>query len=107
MAHHVDRAVQTDTSSAEQQLSNTDPNMDYALESMQKVSGSLGEFLRDLFNVPHRTESGRSQKHAQMVSRFLKGQSKVQAEEIVDLIYEHKDASPKWSGQPRSALRAL
>ena len=40
MAHHFDRAVQTDASSAEQQLPSMDPNMDYALESMQKASGS-------------------------------------------------------------------
>jgi len=36
-----------------------------------------------------------SQKHSQMVAKFLQGRSKVKAEEIVDLIYNHPEAIPK------------
>ena len=53
MAHHVDHAVQTDVSSAEnlKWLSNSNPNMDYALENMQKDSGSLGGIVPHLGNT--------------------------------------------------------
>jgi len=69
--------------------------MNYVLDNAQKVSGSLGEFLHDVFSVPPHKKPGRSQKHAQMVSRFLQGQSAVKAEEIVELMYEHHDSAPK------------
>jgi len=67
---------------------------------MQKVSGSLGEFLQELFWHPSigNKEKGsvQSQKHSQMVAKFLQGRSKVKAEEIVDLIYNHPEVG--WMG---------
>lgn len=91
MTHHIDHAVQ----------SNNCPARSPTWKACRRFAGALGEFLRDLFNVLRRTglDSGRSQKHAQMVSR-LKGQSKVKADE--------RDSFPKairsTSERPASAI---
>src|ERR1700677_1623768 len=98
MTHHINKSVQTEPSedSAEPIAPDQrEPDMHYVLDNAQKVSGSLGEFLCDVFTVPHRKEPGRSQKHAQMVSRFLQGRSAVKVEEIVELMHEHHDSAPK------------
>jgi hypothetical protein len=98
MTHYTHISVQTEPSEDSEELIAPDqrePDMNFVLDNAQKVSGSLGEFLRDVFSVPPRKEPGRSQKHAQMVSRFLQGRSAVKAEEIVELMYEHHDSAPK------------
>jgi hypothetical protein len=82
MSSYIDSAIQT-----------SPVDMDTVLLDMQKISGSLGEFLQELFRHPSRGNkdkgSVQSQKHSQMVAKFLQGRSKVKAEEIVDLIYNH------------------
>jgi hypothetical protein len=101
MSSYIDSAIQTSPA-----------DMDTVLLDMQKVSGSLGEFLQELFRHPSRGNkdkgSVRSQKHSQMVVKFLQGRSKVKAEEIVDLIYNHPEAVPKTArsnaSQPASAV---
>ncbi|THH07257.1 hypothetical protein EW146_g9376 [Bondarzewia mesenterica] len=51
---------------------------------------TLGEFLRQLF-----TETkGQSERHTSYVSKFLSGQSAVNAGEIVHLMYNHKYGHP-------------
>ena len=101
MSSHIDSAI------------NTSPaNMDTVLLDMQKLSGSLGEFLQELFQHPSSGNkdkgSVQSQKHSQMVAKFLQGWSKVKAEEIVDLIYNHPEAIPKTArsnaSRPASAV---
>ena len=85
---YIDSAIQTSPA-----------NMDTILSDMQHVSGSLGQFLRDLFRHPHKGNKyngpARSQRHTQMVSKFLQGRSGIRTEEIVDLIYNHPEAVPK------------
>jgi hypothetical protein len=53
--------------------------MDTILSDMQQFSGSLGEFLQDLFRHPHKGNKDKgpacSQRHTQMVSKFLQGRS--------------------------------
>ena len=74
-------------------------NMDTILSDMQQFSGSLGEFLQDLFRHPHKGNKDKgpacSQRHIQMVSKLLQGQSGIKVEEIVNLIYNHPKAVPK------------
>ena len=100
MSSYIDSAIQTSPA-----------DMDTVLLDMQKVSGSLGEFLQELFRHPSRGNkdkgSVRSQKHSQMVVKFLQGRSKVKAEEIVDLIYNHPEAVPKTARSNASRLRRL
>ena len=60
MAQYVDASVQAE-------VTEPDPDMDTVLTNVQKLSGSLGVFLLNLFKVPSHKEPGRSQKHAQMV----------------------------------------
>jgi hypothetical protein len=85
---YIDSAIQTSPA-----------NMDTILSDMQHVSGSLGQFLQDLFRHPHKGNKyngpARSQRHTQMVSKFLQGRSGIKTEEIVDLIYNHPEAVPK------------
>ena len=87
---YIDSAIQTSPA-----------NMDTILSDMQHVSGSLGEFLRDLFQHPHKSNKdkgpARSQRHIQMVLKFLQGRSGIKAEEIVDLIYNHPEAVPQYT----------
>ena len=84
MSYYIDSAIQT-----------SPVDMDTVLLDMQKISGSLGE----LFWHPSKGNKDKgsvwSQKHSQMVAKFLQGQSKVKAKEIVDLIYNHPEAIPK------------
>jgi hypothetical protein len=49
---HYDRAVQIEPSDDLPAPENQVPDMNHVLENAQKLSGSPGEFLRDLFNVP-------------------------------------------------------
>jgi len=101
MAQYVDASVQAE-------VTEPDPDMDTVLTNVQKLSGSLGVFLLNLFKVPSRKEPGRSQKHAQMVSKFLQGRSTVNADDIVQLMYEHHDSVPKaarsTAARPASAV---
>lgn len=75
------------------------PDMDSILSDVQKFSGSLGDFLVTVFQHPPKGSKGkgpgRTQKQAQMVSKFLRGKSDIKAEDLVDLIYNHPDARPK------------
>ena len=102
MTYYVDSAIQTSPA-----------DMDTVLSDMQRVSGSPGEFLQELFQHPSKGNKNkplvRSQKHSQMVAKFLQGRSKVKAEEIVDLIYNHPEAVPKdaWSNASRPASAVL
>ena len=54
---HFDPEAQTEPPDVSE---NRKPDMNYVLENAPKVSasGSLGEFLRDLFKVPPRSEPG-------------------------------------------------
>jgi hypothetical protein len=49
---HYDQAVQTEPPDDPLAVENQVPDMNHVLDNAQKVSGSLGEFLRDLFKVP-------------------------------------------------------
>jgi hypothetical protein len=72
--------------------------MDSILLDPQRVSGSLGEFLQDLFQYPSKGRNKgpeRSQRHTQVVAKFLQGRTNLKAEDIVDLIYRHPEAVPK------------
>jgi hypothetical protein len=96
MLQNANLAIQTDPyNSSESTISPEEliPDTNGVLDSIQRMSGSLGEFLRDLFTLPPRSKSGRTQKHAQMVSKFLHGWSKVKAEGIVELMYAHHDSA--------------
>jgi len=71
-------------------------------------------FLRDLFKVPTHKEPGRPLKHALMVSKFLQGWTNVNADDVVKLMYEHHDSTPKAAstttacpGHSQSALCCL
>ena len=55
---------------------------DALLTAVQKAGFNIGTFLRALFAPPQRG-SGNSQKHAQMVSAFLKGEQEVKAQELM------------------------
>ena len=74
------------------------PDMDSILSDMQKYSGSLGEFLVAVFWHPPKGSKGkgpgRTQKQAQMVSKYLHGKTSVKAEDLINLIYNHPDARP-------------
>jgi hypothetical protein len=88
MSSYIDSAIQTSPA-----------DMDTVLLDMQKLFGSLGEFLQELFRHPSKGNKDkglvRSHKHSQMVVKFSQGRSKVKAKEIVDLIYNHPEAVPK------------
>jgi hypothetical protein len=93
---HVDSAIQTPA------------DMDSILLDPRRVSGSLGEFLRDLFQYPSKGRNKGpewSQRHTQMVAKFLQGRTNLKAEDLVDLIYRHPEAVPKaaWSNAPYPA----
>jgi hypothetical protein len=88
MAQYIDASTQTD-------VTEQDADMDTVLNSVQKLSCSLGVFLHDLFKVPTPKEPGRTPKHAQIVSRILQGRTNVNADDVVKLMYEHHDSTPK------------
>jgi len=75
MSSHINSAIQTSPA-----------DTDTVLLDMQKLSGSLGEFLQELFRHPSSGNKDKgsvwSQKHSQMVAKFFQGWSKVKAEEI-------------------------
>ena len=66
MSSYIDSAIQTSPA-----------DMDTVLLDMQKVSGSLGKFLQELFQDPSIGNkdkgSARSQKHSQMVAKVFAG----------------------------------
>ena len=85
---YVDSAAQTSPA-----------DMNSILSDIQQVSASLGDFLQDLFRHPYKGNKTkgppRGQRRTQMISKFLQGRTKVKAEDIVDLIYNHPEAVPK------------
>ncbi|KAJ7140868.1 hypothetical protein C8R44DRAFT_866555 [Mycena epipterygia] len=78
---------------------------------MKRGGWSMGSFLEKLFVVPPRGEPGRSPRHAEAVSSFLRSaeHEKVHADRIVELIYFNKDSAPKavpnTSSQPVEKVR--
>lgn len=55
---------------------------------------TLGEFLVLLFSRGDQLEDSRSHSHATYVSMFLKGHSTVKPDELVQMIYTHRDSAP-------------
>src|ERR1700683_3055877 len=66
---------------------------DTLLTAGQKAGFNIGTFLQALFAPPQRG-SGNSQKHAQMVSAFLKGEQEVKAQDIAELMFSSKYSAP-------------
>jgi hypothetical protein len=98
MLQHVNSGTQPILTYVDSAIQTTPADMDSILLDPQRVSGSLGEFLRDLFQYPSKGRNmgpERSQRHTQMVAKFLQGRTNLKAEDIVDLIYRHPEAVPK------------
>jgi hypothetical protein len=72
MTQNINSMTQSMPSYFDSAIQKSLADMDTILSDMQKVSGSLGKFLQDLFQHPSKG-LGWSQKHAQMVSKFLNG----------------------------------
>jgi hypothetical protein len=66
---------------------------DTLLTAVQKAGFNIGTFLQVLFAPPQRG-SGNPQKHAQMVSAFLKGEQEVKARDIAELMFSSKYSAP-------------
>ncbi|KAJ6478102.1 hypothetical protein C8R47DRAFT_1051332 [Mycena vitilis] len=64
---------------------------------IQRGGWNVGTFLRKLLAIPTKNELSRSQRHAQLVSSFLRGAEhhQVSAEDITELMYASKDSAPK------------
>ena len=77
---------------------------DTLLTAVQKAGFNIGTFLQVLF-APPQQGSGNSQKHAQMVSAFLKGEQEVKARDIAELIFSSKYSAPTpvWNTSSRAA----
>lgn len=74
---------------------NDDRELDRLLKGVKKSPWSLGGFLQVLFRSRTGEEPKRSPLHRATVSRFLKGQSDVKAEDIVEFMYSNRDSAPK------------
>ncbi|KAJ7083313.1 hypothetical protein B0H15DRAFT_952006 [Mycena belliarum] len=84
---------------SEQDLS-PDRRFQRILLRIQRGGWNVGTFLRKLLAalaIPTPTELSRSQRHAQLVSAFLRGaeHQQVSAEDIAELMYASKDSAPK------------
>jgi hypothetical protein len=66
---------------------------DALLTAVQRAGFNIGTFLQALFAPPQRG-SGNSQKHAQMVSAFLKGEQEVKTQYIAELMFPSKYSAP-------------
>ncbi|CAK5263202.1 unnamed protein product, partial [Mycena citricolor] len=71
--------------------------LDNILSHVKRGGWTLGSFLAYLFTYPDRKAGGRSARHAQMVSGFLRGAAfeGATADEVVELMYSSRDAAPR------------
>ncbi|THU94698.1 hypothetical protein K435DRAFT_860240 [Dendrothele bispora CBS 962.96] len=90
--------------SAHERLLDDLENIDRHLQSICKVFGSLGNFLRLLFWHPRvtRDEDPRSDFHKRSICNFLQGKSSVKSVHIVRKIYSHPNSSNSSIEEPES-----
>lgn len=70
--------------------------IDEALEKISETSGTLGNFLYDLFHyIPRGQHPRNSDKQKNVVSAFLGGRTKIKAEQIVGMMHDHPHSKPK------------
>jgi hypothetical protein len=74
-----------------------DRRFERILQRIQRGGWTVGTFLQKLFSIPTQSQLSRSQRHAQLVSAFLRGaaRDKISADHIAELMYASKDSAPK------------
>jgi hypothetical protein len=83
--------------------------MDEVLKLLKQKRWTLGACLQDLFSTPKvQKNDGNPQTQTQMVSKFLQGNTSVNAQDIVELMYNSRYSAPKVTrdSQNRSASEA-
>lgn len=82
-----------------------DSRIDRILKLIKKLGLTLPEFLKLLFSL---APDGRTRGHMQttMVSKLLGGMTATPIDEIISMIFEHRDSAPKATrGDSKAALR--
>ncbi|KAK6987697.1 hypothetical protein R3P38DRAFT_2805605 [Favolaschia claudopus] len=101
---HVDQEVQVGepwaaalVKEVHDPILSTNLRFDRILQRIQRGGWTIGSFLQKLFVVSEDRDASRSQRHAQLVSAFLRGATweKVSAEDIAELMYASKYSAPK------------
>lgn len=76
-------------------LPSKNDQLDAVLTTIQQTTGSLGGFLYDVFHyVPRHQNPRNSDKQRGVVSTFLGGRLAIKAEQIVEMMHDHRTVNP-------------